>query len=211
MKKRGGLLALAVALLCAVPCLGAAPALASNFAFESSPTWLLGQQESTFAFGFSSGKVKATTATFKSSEIVGTSASSVALRPEYGGLTAFGLQANLSTNGCTYVLKPSTTTEGVFSIACEPGQEITISVPKASCTLKIPAQTPATPTVKFANLGSGATRDVRADLEVAGVTYTTSGGGVCGESGTNGTITVTETLKGFGTASFTSQHGIWVE
>jgi hypothetical protein len=209
-KGRRACIPAALVLLLVVACAGPASASATSFHFESSPTWLKGEQASTNVFGFSGGKIKATMATFRSGEILGTSAGAVTVHPEYGGISAFGLEALVSTAGCNYVLEPSSVSAGDLGIVCEEGHEIGFTVPKARCSIHIPPQIPGTPTVKFAGSGSGATRNLLLTFEVGGLTYTATGS-VCGESGSNGTLTGSATIKGFGTSSFTSQHGIWIE
>jgi hypothetical protein len=207
-----GLLAVAIMAMTAV---ASASASAATFGATKSPTFIKGEQSTKNVFTVSGGTVKCTGATFTSAEVTGTSGiTSITVHPEYTGCTAFGQTASVNTgtisNGCNYVLTATSTTAGNVVIECAAGKSIVVTATTAGCTVTVPGQTPTTNAVAYENQGSGATASVLVTSAVEGITYTTTGG-ICGAGGSTGTYTGSVLTKGYDTASFATQHGIFVE
>jgi hypothetical protein len=201
-------LGLALVAVLAITAVSASAAQAAHrFTSESSVTFLKGEQKTENVFTTNGGTVRCTTARFESGELKGTELSSVTVHPTYSGCTAFGfIGATVNTEGCNYIIDAAGEGEmGTSTIECEAGHEIVVTA--GTCTVKVPAQTPGTPTVDFTNEGSGATASILVTATVEKIKYTSSGG-ICGASGENGTYTGTVLTKGFKTSKFTEQTGI---
>jgi hypothetical protein len=209
-----GFLAVAIMAMSAV---AASAASAANFGTESAPTFLKGVQETKNVFTVSGGTVKCTGAEFTSAEIKNKEETSITVHPTYTGCTAFGQAATVNTTGCNYILTATSTTTGGVVVECEKtivgGKEvedkIVVTANTAGCTITVKAQTPTNNMVDYENKGSGATASVLVTSTVEGLTYESTGG-ICGAPGNNGTYTGSVLTKGYNTAGFVTQHGIFV-
>jgi hypothetical protein len=205
-----GFLAVAIMAMSAV---AASAASAANFGTQSAPTFLKGVQETKNVFTVTGGTVKCTGAEFTSAEIKNKEESAITVHPEYTGCTAFGQAATVDTgtisDGCNYILTATSTTTGGVTIECEAGNNIVVTATTAACTITVGGQVPTNNMIDYENRGSGAIADVLVTSTVEGIKYTSSGG-ICGASGTNGTYTGSVLTKGYNTAGFVTQHGIFV-
>jgi hypothetical protein len=184
-------------------------AYGASFHFESSPTWLKGEQTGKHVFVFASGVVKCSKALFTGGKVTGLSASTVVVHPKYSECVGWGWPVVVTT-GCDFELSATSSTVGAMRIVCEAGAEITIEVPIAGCSIKIPGQTPSMPTVDYTDEGSGSSRSVLLGFDAGGLTYTSSGG-PCGTSGAAATYMGSASTRAYGSEVFTSPHGFWVE
>jgi hypothetical protein len=137
--------------------------------------------------------------------------------PTYSGCIFNGLAATVSTTGCFYNLTAASKTAGTETIGCEAGKNIVISVPSGPCTITIGAQTPVNNAVDYTVEEAEGKKDVLVTLTVgteipvkgavSGITYTSSGG-VCGESGQNGSSRGSVTLKAYKSAEIVAANQI---
>lgn len=178
------------------------------------PPVLTGSQPSgNTTFTTTAGSVKCTGATYLGSS-PGGEVSEFELVPTYSGCTAFGVfSTTIDVNGCTYRFKVTKGTEGTVDLVCPAGKELTATVSSAGtvkCTINVPSQN-GLGSVKYTNVGSGATREVTMHLAVTGVHYSHVAGTGLGKctsgSAVNGTLEATATV----TAESGEEHvGIFV-
>ena len=135
----------------------------------------------------------------------------------------FGVGFNINKNHCGLTLNP-TVSEKPFAwssldITCPTGSELTFAIP--FCQVSIPPQTNRN-SVKFENIGSGTSRDIKMTFQISNLKYKATG---CNTPGTyeDGTLFGEFTLDGYQNMgseiiegsylrykTLTSQ-GIWVE
>lgn len=144
-----------------VVAMGAPGASADLFTTESAPTTLRGTQQSANSFDFEAGTVACSTAKYVGTAST-TATSSIVLTPEYSGCTIFGMSAEVSMNGCSYILKVNGagSTEGTGEISCPAGKEITIKWPPiltTKCIIHMAAG--GSFGMSFTNIGGGTTRE----------------------------------------------------
>lgn len=164
--------ALAVALVCgAVVVPGAS---ADEFTAEAAPITVTGT-----GGGFSKFETTAGTATCKKDSYTGTLAyasTSITLTPSYSECTALGLPATVHMNGCVYILSinSGSSTQGAMRIECPFSSEITVTAIAAGttkCTMHIPSQylqSFPSNSVQYWNTGTGATRQINAEIDSFG-------------------------------------------
>jgi hypothetical protein len=187
----------------------ASAANAATFQFESNPTYLSGSQVgiNTLTLG-AFGAPKCNSQTVSSTEITG-STPTLNLSRAMGECTWFGQATTVNANGCTEVLTATSATTGTFSYACPAGKSIVITPKSAGCSVSIPAQG-ANAEVKFKNVGSGSTRSVAVTYAVREIAYQSTGG-VCGGSGSNGTLNGEMLIKAYANPNQKgAQHGFWI-
>jgi hypothetical protein len=194
----------------------ASAAQAAKFHAESSPTFLLGNQSEKNVFTVNGKTVECSTAKFEA-EFTGTELSKLEkVHPTYSGCTAFGLEATVTTTGCTYTFNEPTGTSspysGTVSIVCETGHEIEINAGFGICHVKVGSQANKS-SVTYTDEGTGATRSVLVKANVSGITSTVSGSElICGANGTqSATYKGSVLTKGYSNSTHTTQHGIWVQ
>jgi hypothetical protein len=211
VKSKFALLMAGLTALMAVGAMSASAASASaQFHMESSPTFFKGEQETKNVLTMTGGTFKCTGAEATSGEIVGTSVETLSVHPSYTGCTGLGQQAIVNTTGCRFVMSAKSAGVGAFNISCDTGSSIVMTWLTAGCTWRIGAQTPANDLISYENQGTGALRRILVTFHLEGIQYTSSGG-ICGASGTNGTLTGSFLLKGYNNATFATQHSIRVE
>lgn len=110
--------------------------------------------------------------------------------------TGFGFPAEVHPNGCgfEFTLAGGASMVGTVDIVCPVGQEITVtamSAGTAKCTVHVPSQS-GLGTVTYSSIGSGATREVKVEAALSGISYTHTAGTGLGKctagSGTTGTF-----------------------
>jgi hypothetical protein len=190
----------------------ASAASAASFATEVAPTYFAGTQKATTVIGSNAGKIECKSTSFTGVQLEKT-ASSLQLDPTFGECTAFGATAKVKSSGVHIVSTNVTRTFLIFGhseqndLADTNGSQLQISV--GSCEITIGEQKPAGLT-EFEEQGSGASRSLLVSHELTGISYTSSGG-ICGKSGTNGTLTTSVLLKGYQNEAHTEQVGLWIE
>lgn len=206
------ILGLMLAAVFAMSAVAAASASADDFTSEESPVTLTGNQDSgTDKFTTTAGTVSCTNVSYHGTTTAPTT--TIKVKPTYSGCTGFGFPATIHMNECEYALTltepaagvgPTTTT---VEVLCPTGKEITITAISAGvtkCIVHVPAQKGPSGTtglkhIEWANVGSGATRELTGNITITGLTYKhTEGTGVgkCttghSETGTyDGKVTVT--------------------
>ena len=185
-----------------------------SFHFESSPTWLRGVQETKNVLTVSGGTVKCSVVEFLGNPAISNlEGKEITLHPLYSVCSAFGRPAIVSNVNCDYTLRigsEAAPLPGSVSIVCSGGASISIVLVSGECSVSVAAQTPGEPMVTYGSAGSGASRAIIVTSNVAKIAYSSSGA-PCGFSGTNGTYTGSTQIKGYASAAFTGQHGVWVE
>lgn len=166
----------AVFAFCAV-----AVASSSAASFKASETGsLTGTANGTQTFVTGAGEVKCTAAA-TTGEVTELEATHQKVVVNYSGCTAFGF-VGVTISAAHYNLFSS----GSVNIE----EPITISVPLAGCTVKVPAQE-GLGTVTYANSG---TKNIEEKSAVTGIHYEGSGG-LCGGTGTTGTYSGNNIVK----------------
>jgi len=169
---------LAVVLVTVLACgaLSASAAVAHEFHFESSPSYLTSEANSSFGNSVNAAKVKCAKANFIGTT-TGTVVSQVVVHPVYMNCVTNLESKNvveIFTQGCDYVFAGKTESEhGRFSIQCEAGKKIEYKV-EGLCTAKFSPQT-AAQGLHYVNAGSGKSRDIVATLTASGLDYELSG------------------------------------
>lgn len=197
----------------------ASAASAAKFHAESSPTYLLGEQQTRNVFTINPGTVEAKTVECNTAKFTGTFSGTElstleAIHPEYSGCTAFGLSATVTTTGCNYTLHEPTGSgpyTGTVDVVCESGHVIEVNAGLGTCTVRVGSQANLG-SVRYENEGSGSTRDVLLTANVTGISAEVNGVlGTCGPNGVRpGQYTGSVLAKGYSNEKHTTQHGIWV-
>jgi hypothetical protein len=156
-------------------------------------------EEEAITFSFGTTHVFCLTATFTGTLPFST-ATTMTLHPELSRCLA----TSLTMGGCDLSIGSAGTLAVTGSVECTLKPIEIVS----GCRYQIGPQE-GLKTVKYANSGSGASRDVTATFAVTGITYVKSGPG-CGSSKfTNGELTGIVTLKA--DTAEKKQQGLWVE
>jgi hypothetical protein len=161
-----------------------------TYIFESTHTTVAGSQTEVSEFETSIGVVKCQKATFSATGEA-KEASELVITPAYSECKGPGeLSATIDVNGCKYkLLSPTETGQSppadlhaeVQIVKCTKAIEVTAT----GCTIKIPEQTPGTPTVDLSNKGTEPLKALVSPT-VKGFSYSYSGI-FCGSgSGSNG-------------------------
>jgi hypothetical protein len=190
---------------------GVAQASANNFKTEVEPeTWSGSRvgREHQLVLGASEGESLACSKVSFSGETKNKSVGELTVTPELNGCSYLGTEVGWATHGCKYRFHPGKGEQLVGSmdiVGCE--KPMTLSVP--GCTTEIGNQK-GLGTVEYKNVGTGSTRTVTMVANLASLTYTRTGTGCFGATGTfhNGTYSGEWTAKG--TASG-SQRSVEVE
>jgi len=166
-------------------------------------------------FTFDAGTLLCKKATYTGAFTGGTTAETV-LTPAYSECTFAGNSATVDVNGCQYVFTP--TEKGSFTgglnISCPEEKKIEVtSAGGFGCRVTIGTQTDLE-AVRYTNVGSGTTRKVTIDLNVAGLAYEEHNVffPTCASSTvakTNGTYKGAVSLGG--ETGEKAHRGIWVE
>lgn len=146
------------------------------FEAESYTASVAGSQVEQNVLSTVAGKAQCTGAAFDGQ--LAEASTDLTLGASYSGCSAFGfVNATVKMNSCEYVvdaLNAGPPYVGGFSVDCAtPGDSIKVSVPSIGCTVTVPDQS-GLEAVSLANEGSGSARQVTADLDVSGLTYTAS-------------------------------------
>jgi len=215
MTRRFKLLGLAAVAVLAISAVSVASASAASFQTQSEPTFLKGLQESKNVFTTAAGTVKCSEAEFTSGQISSKSVTSVVVHPKYGGCSAFGQAASVSTTSCSYTLSiasgTGSTAAGSVTIACSTGS-IVVNVPTGgNCSVTVGAQSfpSGSGKIDYESVGAGATQAVLVSSTVTGIVYGASGN-ICGSAGSAGTYSGSVLTKGYDQAAFSTQHGVFV-
>jgi hypothetical protein len=139
------------------------------------------------------------------------------MTPTYIGCTYNGIATTVTTTGCFYNLTALSKTAGTLTIGCEAGKSIVINVGAGSCIHTIEAQTPVNNVVDFAVEESEGKKDflvtdtIGTEIPVkgakSGIKYTSSGG-ICGESGENGSYRGSMTIRAYKNSEITPANQI---
>ncbi len=178
----------------AVSAVAASAASAESFAFHSEieHTNLTGSGEGTSSLVVDAGTLKCNTAKYEGT-MTSQESTSLALSPLFESCTMSGGTADVSMNGCQFVLTASTKEGGTYKatmdISCSEGKSIAVVATVAGvtkCTIHVPAQTLSGATVSEVSEG-----DIKAVASIAGINYSQTAGtgiGKCSnaESTTNG-------------------------
>jgi hypothetical protein len=179
------------------------------------------------AFTFDAGETKCTEITLTGS-FVGSTATTITLKPAYGGCTFHGISGVVDVNQCGFLLHTDNRTEagtpgGKYDVETEiecanANEDITetqISAGVTKCIIHIEQQNLGTGMV-LTNAGNPAnnTEDITADINFNNIKYTQTegtGAGKCATTTTtnNGSWVGKETITGKNTAN--EQTNIWVE
>ena len=178
--KKLGVLAAAVFALSAI---GAANASATQFTASATGS-LSGKATANQVFSTNGGEIKCTTAA-TSGTIKSTAYSEQTVEVKYSGCTAFGF-ATVHISPAQY----NFTASGQVHIE----NTITITVTGGGCSQTVGPQTVTS--VSYATIGS----KVTLTPHTTGITYTSTGG-ICGSSGSNGTLTGTSEWERVGGGS----------
>ena len=209
------------AALCAVLAVGAVAANAASAqdvftTANGNPAYLHGEQvgtaeENVFGIGHNNPLFSCEGATYSSTGTVANGAGEVLLHPEVSGCTTPFGEATFDTTGCDVVLTghteshekteagEGTETDATVSLACEGTN--TIKITSAGCTMTMaPAQNQNLLGVVYTNEGSGSTADVKVDVKVDRIHFTSNF--ICQLGGlpattTEGYLTQTVTMKGY--------------
>jgi len=205
------ILGLALIAVLAMSAFAAATASANEFNAESYPTTGTGSKDGEFVdvFTTTAGTVKCTTPTYVAT--LSAKSTSVSAAPSYTGCTGFGFPAEVTTTGCTYVFNigAGATTEGDVDLECTGSNEITVvakSGATVKCTVHVKSQTDIGGTVKYINIGAGATREVTLEANLSGVDYTHTAGTGVGACTSGSSTTGTLVAKGVVTGENGSGH-----
>jgi hypothetical protein len=185
---------------------GPASATLALFHSETAHTEIKGQQEGTDAFITNAGTVKCSSIIYTGTASVATP-TEITVTPKYEKCTAFGFVSTpIDTNNCHFTFISHPTTPPVMHIVC-PTAPITMTA--FNCWTTVGSQT-VNSGIGYTNNGAGTTRDVTAELNISGLSYTQHPKSFpqC-DSGTftNGTYTGLVRVKGTNTAG--TQVGIW--
>jgi hypothetical protein len=205
-----------------------APMASAKFDSEAEVTFLHGEQSTTEQLSVAAGTVTCSVVT-SSGVAVGTlqpsgafTSTDLTFMPKYENCVGLGT-SHVSMNGCTYTLTAGntiggseTSVSGETHIVC-PGDnviEITGTGYSGHCRISIPPQTPTTNKLTIHNVGSGNSRSVVVESEIAGIHYTQHGI-FCPGNGfnqtrcfTNGTFTGDTLVSGEDILG--NPKGIWV-
>ena len=218
MTRQLKLLALAAVAVLALSAVSAASASAASFfTTQSTPTFIKGLQQTKNVFTDTAGTIKCSAAEFTSGQISSNAVGTVNVHPTYGGCTAFGQAASVSTTSCSYTLSivsvSGSTGDGSIVIDCSSGTTIVINLPAAGCSVTIGAQSfpGGGNTIDYESIGSGATEAILVTSTVSAIVWAASGG-ICDTNSTGATASITGTVltKGYDQAAFSTQHGIFV-
>jgi len=146
-------------------------------------------------------EVKCSTATFSGKAVA--ASSEVTVHPTYGGCKAFGLNANVLTEGCDYAIQTgewseeAESSEGTLGFSCSEGKFIKITT--ATCEVQVKGQT-ALEAIELATI-LGPPADVEVTSSISGIAYQVTKDGIgCPltglESRTDGAHEGTATLQG---------------
>jgi hypothetical protein len=220
MNRKLKALGLALFAVLAMGALSASAAMAADFHSENgTDTVIKGSQVGSDKFVVNAGTVTCNEATYEGIQS-GATSNTVTVTPKYTECTAFGfVNATIHTNGCRYVFDADTNAEGFtdVTIDCsEPTEGGTthqraITVTAFNCWVTVGSQTTGNG-IKYANTGSGASRDVDVSVSLTGITYTQHSKTFPGcSNGTfnNGSYTGAATVQGFATGG--GQVGVWRE
>jgi hypothetical protein len=193
-------LGLTLIALFAMSSAGASTASAVEFHSEGSPFTITGAQEGTSnGFDVQFGEVKCTTTIYNGTTPAGvTTETTIKLSPHFTGCTFAGVASTVDTNGCSVTIHFVGSDEGTVTLECPAGQAIVVTG-GTKCIVDIQPQDAGIATLT--NIGSGATREITADLgnlQVFSYTQTPGTGvGKCEAlSKTDGKYTGTATFTG---------------
>jgi len=218
MTRQLKLLALAAVAVLALSAVSAASASAASFfTTQSTPTFIKGLQQTKNVFTDTAGTIKCSAAEFTSGQISSNAVGTVNVHPTYGGCTAFGQAASVSTTSCSYTLSivsvSGSTGDGSIVIDCSSGTTIVINLPAAGCSVTIGAQSfpGGGNTIDYESIGSGLTQAILITSTVTGIDWAGSGN-ICdkNESASLATYTGSVRARGYDQVGFSTQHGIFV-
>ncbi len=185
-------LALAMMTMLAV----SAPASADELTAESYPAVLKGSSEGSPAVKITTTDGNISCSSMSSLGTISASTTTASVTTTLGECTALGFTGTVEMNGCSFLyhLEGEGATTATSDIVCPAGKEITIKsfgLGMTKCIIHIFPQKGLRKAV-FKNVGSAATRELTAEIELGGIIYThTKGSGIgsCTEgTGTIGTF-----------------------
>lgn len=179
---------------------------------EATPTILSGKKSGEKeTFGTAVGSSSCKGATYLG-EMVGTEVAELSLTPTYSECNIVGVAATFDVNGCSYNFEPvaKSNFEASVDLVCPAGKQMEIT--STPCKITIPPQEDLQ-TVTFANVGSGATRELSVSLNLANIAYEEHKSGIlpCTSTvpKTNGTYKGSILITG--ATGGGSHRGIWIE
>lgn len=192
---------------------GAGSAAAHEFHSEISPTLLQAEEVGTHVFENTSNEAKIVCGeALLQGTTTATQVSEFAVSPYYAECTYGSTVTIVKMNGCQYQFFGETNGSGEaeIKIDCPAGKKMEIEV-GSLCTAKV---TPMTVWgVKYANKGSGTSRDFQISMELREVLYEKVGlfcKSIFG-NGSDMRFTGTFTVRGYEGGVPLNQRGIWVE
>lgn len=210
-------LAAALALCSALPALASAKQFHSTITGGATHTFITGIQVGTNNLDLENGTNGKCTSVVLDASYAGPTASVVTFTPTFSGCTMAGQNASINFNDCTF--KVTTPAIGADNdhytasadIVCATGGDIEINVPTAGCSVTIKAQTPGTPLVDLENVTTASANqdDILMTSTIAGIAYSTTGGGICGAAGV-AKYTGQITFKGYSNSAHSSQVDLWI-
>jgi hypothetical protein len=166
------------AAMAALGALGATGAWGANFTASSYPTGASAGQTTPHKLTIQGSAAECGSIEYITS--LAAVSGTIKVTPVYENCSAFGfINVTVEMNGCTYQMGISSGSGdnygGTVSIVCDPGKSITIEA--ATCTVRIPAQTPTTPNLVYKNeTGSG---DILVTSQTTGIHSTVESGFLC--------------------------------
>jgi len=202
-------------LVLSIGSLSANIAAANEFNAEKYPVTLTGSKDGTFqdVLTTTAGTGKCTTPTYAGT--ASASSTAVALIPTYTGCTYAGFPATATTTGCFFIFNigAGATTDGDADFECVGGAEFTLTAVSGGvdkCTFHMKSQTDIGGTVKYINIGSGATREITIEANLSGIDYTHTAGTGIGSCTSGSSTTGTWVFKTVVTAESGSHVGYFL-
>jgi hypothetical protein len=206
MNRKLTALGLAIAAVLAMAAMSVSVASAAEFHSEVEHTILTGEQVGEDVFTVNAGTVKCKKANYEGTQAAKTTTTQT-VKPTYSECVAFGfVNTPIDTNGCEYTFH----TEGpTTDIVCPAGKSIVVTA--FNCEVKVGSQN-GLKTVSFKTEGAGTSRDVKTNVELAGIAYSQTSKsfpGCTAGNFTNGTYKGAATVKGETTTGVSV--GVWYE
>lgn len=195
------ILGLALVAMLAVTATAASVASAAKLTAESYPATVTGASEAGNEIVVTAGAVSCPKSTYHG--VISEPASTLSVTPVFAGCTALGFPGVTDMNGCTLLLHSVGLALGAsLDLVCPAGQEMTVTAISAGttkCTVHVKPQT-GLESITVTPIGSGATRELTLDINLAKIQYTHTAGtgiGACTSgSGSTGTLTAKTLITG---------------
>lgn len=202
-------LGLGLIAMLAVSVISVSAASADAFTTESYPATITGGDDpgvaGTSEFASTGGVAKCPSATYHAT--LSGASTTLTVTPNLNGASdnctvAGSIPAVVDLNGCDFLVHigSGASTSVTADLLCPAGKEVTMTSNQntagsltTKCTTHLPPQTLSG--ITYDNLGAGTTREIRATMNVSGITYTETAGTGLGACATS-VLQHTGTLKG---------------